>query len=548
MSNANKDQQIDLPAGWVSAQLEEICQINPPLDRCIVSDAVEVNFVPMRAVEPEGGGLVRPELRTYGEVKKGYTSFLSGDVIMAKITPCMENGKTTVVPELSGSICFGSTEFHVMRPEDGMEARWIAGFLLQHEVRRAAQRAMTGGVGQMRVPAAFLEGVRVPIAPSTEQERIADVLDELFSDLDAGVAALERVRDKLKLYRASVLKAAVEGTLTAEWRKQHPQVEPASELLKRILAERRRHWEEEQLGRFKAKGQEPPKNWKAKYREPVAADTANLPQIPDGWVFASMDAITLRITSGSRDWQQYYGSGAGTFIMAQNVRPGRFDPSCRQPVNPPVDDPSCGRSRVEENDLLVTIVGANTGDVCRIPELLNEHYVCQSVALMRPVDKKAAKYLEYYYNAQNGGQLHYRRYIYGAGRPHLSFDQLKMTPVLIPPLDEQETLIETVEDHFSIIEHLEADLANKLKNAHTLRQAILRHAFTGKLVAQNPNDELASKLLKRISTEREQRAREAAATKRSNGRRPLRASMAQIPGKAGRTVTNETVNGRIADR
>jgi type I restriction enzyme S subunit len=182
MSTVNNAGQVDVPAGWACASLEEICQINPPTDRCIVSDAVEVNFVPMRAVESEGGGLVRPEVRRHGEVKKGYTSFLSGDVIMAKITPCMENGKTAVVPDLPGSICFGSTEFHVIRPEGGVTARWIASFLVQHEVRRNAQRAMTGGVGQMRVPVAFLESVRVPLAPSGEQERIADALDELLSE------------------------------------------------------------------------------------------------------------------------------------------------------------------------------------------------------------------------------------------------------------------------------------------------------------------------------------------------------------------------------
>jgi type I restriction enzyme S subunit len=165
-----------LPTGWESVCLATLCQINPPLDRCVVNDAVEVNFVPMRAVESEGAGLVRPEVRPYGEVKKGYTSFLSGDVIMAKITPCMENGKTTVVPDLPGSVCFGSTEFHVIRPETGILPRWIASFLVHHDVRRNAQRAMTGGVGQMRVPAAFLESLRVPVAPTAEQERIADAL------------------------------------------------------------------------------------------------------------------------------------------------------------------------------------------------------------------------------------------------------------------------------------------------------------------------------------------------------------------------------------
>ena len=287
----NEESNDGLPAGWKSASLAALCQINPPLDRCVVNDAVEVNFVPMRAVKSDGAGLVRPELRPYGEVKKGYTSFLSGDVIMAKITPCMENGKTTVVPDLPGSVCFGSTEFHVIRPETGILPRWIASFLVQHEVRRNAQRAMTGGVGQMRVPAAFLKSLRVPVAPTAEQERIADAFDELLSDLDAGVAALERVRDKLKLYRGAVLKAAVEGALTAQWRRQHPQTEPASELLKRILAERRQRWEAKQLRKFQEKGREPPKNWKAKFKEQVAPDAADLPRLPEGWCWASFDQI-----------------------------------------------------------------------------------------------------------------------------------------------------------------------------------------------------------------------------------------------------------------
>jgi type I restriction enzyme, S subunit len=87
-----------VPPGWVDVELSEISLINPPLNRCILNDSVVVDFVPMRAVEPDGGGLLRPESKTFGTVKKGFTSFLTGDVITAKITPCMENGKTCVVP------------------------------------------------------------------------------------------------------------------------------------------------------------------------------------------------------------------------------------------------------------------------------------------------------------------------------------------------------------------------------------------------------------------------------------------------------------------
>ncbi|MGC1966037.1 MAG: restriction endonuclease subunit S, partial [Candidatus Acidiferrales bacterium] len=162
-----------LPTGWIIASLSDIAEINPRPYRAPTNDSTEVNFVPMRAVEPEGGGLTRPEVRTYGEVKKGYTSFLSGDVITAKITPCMENGKTTVVPNLPHELSFGSTEFHVVRPALGVPQRWISYFLLQHKVRRLAQRQMSGAVGQMRVPQFFLEELKIPVAPINEQQRIA---------------------------------------------------------------------------------------------------------------------------------------------------------------------------------------------------------------------------------------------------------------------------------------------------------------------------------------------------------------------------------------
>jgi len=197
MSEETSARKAKLPLAWITASLAQVAQINPALDRCVVDDRVAVNFVPMRAVEPGGGGLLRPEVRPYGEVKKGFTAFLSGDVIMAKITPCMENGKTTVVPELPGAVCFGSTEFHVLRPENGVEARWVANFPLQADVRQAAQGAMGGGVGQMRVPSAFVEAAQIPLPPTAEQIRIADALDELLSDLEAGVAGIERVLAKL---------------------------------------------------------------------------------------------------------------------------------------------------------------------------------------------------------------------------------------------------------------------------------------------------------------------------------------------------------------
>lgn len=135
----------------------------------------------------------------------------------------------------------------------------------------------------------YLRDSEFPVAPLAEQRRIVAKIEELFSDLDAGVAALERVKANLKRYRAAVLKAAVEGKLTAQWRAKHPNTEPASILLERILAERRKKWEADQLAKFAAAGKQPPKNWRDKYQEPAAPDTTNLPALPKGWCWATVE-------------------------------------------------------------------------------------------------------------------------------------------------------------------------------------------------------------------------------------------------------------------
>ena len=136
--------------------------------------------------------------------------------------------------------------------------------------------------------------IRLPLAPLPEQHRIVAKLDELFSELDAGVAALERAQTKLKRYRASVLKAAVEGKLTEEWRRdQSAPDETGEELLQRILVERRKRWEQEQLAKFKAQGRKPPKNWKAEVPGAGARRTrAGCRKLPEGWCWATVDQVS----------------------------------------------------------------------------------------------------------------------------------------------------------------------------------------------------------------------------------------------------------------
>ena len=164
---------------WPNKPLGEVCSINPKL---VGSNGpgpdAEVTFVPMAAVDEVSGIIARPERRQYSEVAKGYTPFMTNDVLFAKITPCMQNGKAAVASNLCNGFGFGSTEFHVLRSTGSVLPRWVFAFIRQPAFRSAAEASFTGSAGQQRVPADFLKSFPIPVPPLGEQERIVKMLDE----------------------------------------------------------------------------------------------------------------------------------------------------------------------------------------------------------------------------------------------------------------------------------------------------------------------------------------------------------------------------------
>ena len=207
-----------LPQGWRWVRLGEVCELNPrrPPDIARADDA-PTTFVPMQAVDETHGAITRPELRPFREVRRGYTYFAENDVLFAKITPCMQNGKHAIARGLVGGVGFGTTEFHVLRPGPAITPEWIHFLIRQPEVLEDAKAYFTGAVGQQRVPETYLASLDIPLPPVEQQKRIAAILNEQMAAVERARAAAEAQLEAAKALPAAYLRAVFSSPEAQQW-------------------------------------------------------------------------------------------------------------------------------------------------------------------------------------------------------------------------------------------------------------------------------------------------------------------------------------------
>lgn len=375
------------------------------------------------------------------------------------------------------------------------------------------------GGAQHNINQGIIRNLSFPLPPFPEQQRIVEAIEQQFSRLDAAVALLRQAQKKLKLYRSSVLKAAVEGELTAEWRAAHPDSEPASELLKRILAERQAKWEEEQLAKMREKGIVPKDDkWKQAYQEPQGPDVNSLSELPRGWSWARAEQLCDFITKGTTPAADklYNETGDIPFIKVYNLtHNGHLDFSIKPTfIDKYTHMHELSRSKTFPGDILMNIVGPPLGKVSVVPDTYTEWNINQAIAIFRPMPSYDRKCLLFSLLAEGILTWAIRRAKTTAGQHNLTLEICRDLPLPLPSLAEQEQIVSLVEEHMSIINELETTIEKALKQAVRQRQSILHQAFTGKLVPQDPNDEPASVLLERIQQERQREQQEKPKTQR----------------------------------
>lgn len=219
---------------WEEKKLGEVCSVNPrKIDAKNLDDNLEVSFIPMAAVSDVLGEIVNPEVKNLEDVRTGFTNFAEGDVIFAKITPCMENGKSAVVGPLLNDIGYGSTEFYVLRCKEELYNKYLYHMVRNTTFRAEAKAVMTGAVGQQRVPKTFLQEYQLLLPTIPEQHEIVRLIDDLLARERSAQQATEQALASIDLMKKSILARAFRGELGTNKASEAS----ALELLKQVLAE-----------------------------------------------------------------------------------------------------------------------------------------------------------------------------------------------------------------------------------------------------------------------------------------------------------------------
>lgn len=486
--SAKEDVQAGLPRSWTVVPLSDIADVNPPRpDTSGLSDDYKVTFVPMRNVEEATGRADYSLVRPLSEVARGYTGFREGDILFARITPCMENGKVAVAGGLRNGLGFGSTEFHVIRLIEGIPPKYVLLYLLQESVRHEARTQMTGSAGQLRVPADFMRQLRLPLPPLPEQHRIVAKLEELFTRLDAGVSALERVQALLERYRQAVLRDAFSGRLTAAWREAHrDELEPASALLERIRRER----EARGTGRYR-------------HNAPAPRRATGVSPLPEGWEWVTLAELSWDAGYGTSTKCDYELPGPPV-LRIPNIVEGRIDlRDLKFASNPQRLD---NTSALAPGDMLVVRTNGSPRLIGRAAVVMDDlgqpvHFASYLIRYRLVMPDTLGRWVGAIWHAPQVREHVMREAATSAGQYNLSIDKLDRVTLPLPPAEEQQNIVAELQRLSTILDDVAQSVLKGLSWSSSLRQSILRHAFEGKLVPQDPNDEPADRLLERIRAE-----------------------------------------------
>lgn len=399
--------------------------------------------------------------RPWKEISAAYVHFADDDVLLAKITPCFENGKAGVATNLPNGIGAGSSEYFVCRTNQSLVLpRYLFAFFKTDAFLRAGALRMTGSVGHKRVPKDYLLDTRIPLAPLAEQKRIVDKLDTLIARIDACRDRLDGVPALIKRFRQAVLSSAVSGSLTADWRDLHG-IERSS------------------------------------------------------WTMERADQVCDKVQSGGTPREGFAAEGV-PFLKVYNLVNQRVDFDYRpQFITKAIHDGPMAKSKVVPGDVVMNIVGPPLGKVAIVPTTHPVWNLNQALTLFRPSARVSTDWL--YVVLREGSNV---RAVMpdtkgSVGQVNISLSQCRAFVFPIPDLNEQSEITRRVGRLMALADALEERVFAAQGIARKLVDSSLAMAFRGELVAQDPTAGPAAQFLERLAadtTTEPRRRRRSAAT------------------------------------
>jgi type I restriction enzyme S subunit len=480
----------ELPLGWTWTCNAMIGNTSPRVD---VSDDARVAFVPMNLIPKDYRETLSPEIRLWKEIKRGYTHFADGDIVVAKITPCFQNGKACVMKDLPGGVGAGTTELHVLRPvPNTVIPLYMLLIFKSPEFVNGGVNSFTGTAGQQRVSTDYFRYCPIPLPPLAEQKRIVAKVDELMvlcdelegQQQERELRKSELVRSSLSRFaesptsenlgylfhnsydippselRKSILTLAVQGKLVP----QDPKDEPAEELISRVTSEKAR------LVRSKEIKNEPP-------LDPITE--VEVFSIPKNWVWCRAGAITRPISSGSTPEQYVFHPSEGIpYLKVYNIRNQNVDFRYKpQFISISHHREKMKRSTLFPGDVVMNIVGPPLGKVAIIPDSFPEWNCNQAISFFRPIFPDLAPWI--YTFLKEGSFLKNIQLIGTAGQDNISVTKCKFIPIAIPPILEQRRIVAKVDQLMALVDELERQQAATREKSSDLLDAIVHEMTSG---------------------------------------------------------------------
>ncbi len=477
----------ELPKGWRVATVGEVC-----LPKVLQgAPKEEFVYVDIGSVDNQRKSIVEPSrVSAKAAPSRARQMLRHGDVLVSLTRPTLN--AVAVVPEsLDGSV--GSTGFDVLRAI-GCEPAWLFAFVRSPSfVER-----MSGLVQGALYPAVRPRDVRetaLPLPPLNEQRRIVAKLGAIQARSRRAREALDAVPPLLERLRQSILAAAFRGDLTADWRAKNKDVEPASKLLERIRTERRKKWEESELAKLKAKGKPPTEDkWKSKYKEPVPVETAGLPELPEGWCWASVSELAS-IQLGQRRAPEYANEAEYPYVRAANITWRGLNLSDVKTMG--FADPAS--VSLEPGDVVLSEASGSPTEVGKPALWRGEIPGCCFQATVLRVRSWSASSVSgrwlhgaFLRNAMLGD---FAAMAPGLGILHLTSERMRSWAVPLAPIKEQSIVLDLVEAALQRAYAAEDNVAALGRGCADLERSVLAKAFRGELVPQDPNDNPAATML-----------------------------------------------------